>query len=54
MIDYQEELNVIWNALESFRELYIPEGDSNNDRQWNDICTSMALLTEELENIPTR
>jgi hypothetical protein len=54
MIDYQEELNIIWAALEAFREDCIPEGDSNYDRQWNDICTAMALLTEELENTPSR
>ena len=54
MIDYQEELNTIWQALEGYRENCISEGEPNNDRQWDEICTAMALLTEDLENIPAR
>lgn len=42
-------LNTIWEALEAYRENCIPEGDSDYDEQWDDICTAMAWITEDLE-----
>ena len=39
----------IWFALSEYREKCIPEGDKNNDDVWDDICTSMAWIEEELE-----
>jgi hypothetical protein len=39
----------VWNALEGYREDCIPEGDDLYDEQWNDICTAMAWIAEELE-----
>jgi hypothetical protein len=41
-------LETVWDALHGFREDCIPEGDSDFDRQWDDICTAMAWLAEEL------
>lgn len=41
-------LETIWDALHSHRENCIPEGDDDYDSQWDDICTSMAWITEEL------
>lgn len=42
-------IETIWEALEGYRENCIPEGVDNNDQQWNEICTAMAWLTEDLE-----
>lgn len=42
-------LDTVWNALEGYREDCIPEGDDLYDEQWNDICTAMAWIAEELE-----
>jgi hypothetical protein len=41
-------LNTIWQALECHRENSIPEGDAQYDKQWGDICTAMAWISEEL------
>lgn len=41
-------LQTVWDTLHSARQLMIPEGDEDNDRQWNDLCTAMAWITEEL------
>lgn len=38
----------IWDALEDFRDTCIPEGDPLNDARWDDICTAMAWIAEEL------
>jgi len=48
--DTQEILETIWQALEGYRENCIPEGDSQYDEQWSDICTAMAWITEDIEN----
>jgi hypothetical protein len=45
-----EELAIIWKALESYRG-FIPEGIKENDKEWNDICTAMAWLEEDLNSI---
>jgi hypothetical protein len=42
-------LETVWDALSSYREDCIPEGDDSYDEQWNDICHAMACLTEDLE-----
>jgi len=49
--DLDAILKTIWQALESHRENCIPEGIDNNDKQWSDICTAMAWITEDLEAI---
>jgi len=41
-------LNIIWNALEGYRETCIPEGQAEYDEEWNEICTQMAWIAEEL------
>lgn len=47
--DSKSHLEVIWDALAAFREDCIPEGDAAHDAQWNDICTAMAWIVEDLE-----
>jgi hypothetical protein len=44
-------LEVIWEALEGYRENCISEGEPSNDKQWDDICTAMSWLTEDLEGL---
>lgn len=41
-------VNCIWEALQAFREDCIPECDPTHDEQWDDICTAMAWISEEL------
>ena len=41
-------LKVIWDALYAYREDCIPEGDLMYDEQWDEICTAMAHIHEEL------
>ena len=38
----------IWGALHGFREDCIPEGEKAYDEQWDEICTAMAWIQEEL------
>ena len=45
----RDEFNKVWIALEGFRENCIPEGVAEYDNQWDDICTVMAKIEEELE-----
>lgn len=43
-------LAVIWDALEGYREEAIPEGvEPEYDEEWDNICTAMAWVAEELE-----
>ena len=51
MSDYEENLKVIWTALENYRENSIPEGIAKNDAEWCDICTAMAWIAEDLEDV---
>ena len=41
--------NVQWEALHSYREDLIPEGDEMYDDQWSDICTAMAWIDEAIK-----
>ena len=44
-------LNVIWNALHRIPLASDPDRDYRNeitDEQWDDICTAMAWITEDL------
>jgi len=45
-------LNVIWNALHRIPLAADPDKDYRNleitDAQWDDICTAMAWITEDL------
>ncbi len=42
------DLELIWNALEFYREEGIPEGTEEYDEEWNEICTNMAWIEEQL------
>jgi hypothetical protein len=42
-------IETIWPALWAYREDCIPEGDESYDTQWDEICTAMAWITEEIE-----
>jgi len=44
-----EALGAIWQALHTFREDVIPEGETENDSWWGDICEAMAHLHETLD-----
>ncbi len=53
--DTKEQLNVIWEALQGFRETCIPEGqDEEYDSYWDEICTAMGWITEDLEALKDR
>lgn len=41
-------LDQVWAALWEYREKQIPEGDSEHDEEWDDLCTAMAWILEEL------
>jgi hypothetical protein len=46
--DRESWVNTIWEALHCHRENNIPEGKGANDEQWDEICTAMAWIREEL------
>ena len=46
--DPKSWVDCIWEALHAYREDCIPENDPMYDEQWDDICTSMAWISEEL------
>ena len=46
--DTAELLEIVWDALTAYREDLIPEGDQMYDKEWDDICTAMAWITEDL------
>lgn len=41
-------IETVWGALHSFRQNCIPEGDLMFDAEWDDICTAMAWISENL------
>lgn len=45
----KDDLELIWNALEFYRSEGIPEhaNDDDWDKEWNDICTVMAWISED-------
>ena len=45
----RQDLELIWNALEFYREEGIPESanDKQWDQEWSDICTAMAWISED-------
>lgn len=49
MHDTKQQLNTVWDALEAYRENLIPEGDDQFDQIWDDICTAMAFIQENLK-----
>ena len=51
MHDINEQIQIIWAALEAYRADLIPEGQPEYDEEWNNICTAMAVITEDLETL---
>ena len=49
MHDINQQLAIVWAALEAYRADLIPEGDPDYDEQWDDICTAMAVIEEDLQ-----
>jgi hypothetical protein len=49
MHDIKQQIDIIWDALESYRADLIPEGDEQFDEIWGDICTAMAVIEEDLK-----
>ena len=41
-------LEAVWSALIHWRENLLEEGDEVDDKDWDEITTSMAWITEEL------
>lgn len=41
-------LETIWDALHSHRDNSIPEGDAMYDREWDEICTAMHWIMDEM------
>jgi hypothetical protein len=48
MHDIKKQLMIVWAALDAYRADLIPEGDESYDEEWNNICTAMAVITEDL------
>ena len=48
--DQSTHLKCIWDALHGYREPCIPPDISSGyDEEWDDICTAMAWITEDLQ-----
>jgi hypothetical protein len=39
---------VLWAALHAYRETCLPEGYAEYDVEWDEICTVMAWVSEEI------
>jgi len=46
--DFKSQLEHVWWALEGWRDHH-PEGTKHNDLFWNEVCTAMAWIEEDLE-----
>jgi hypothetical protein len=44
-----KSIETVWEALEEFRDEWIPEGTELNDRRWDNVCLAMAWISEALE-----
>ena len=49
MHDIKEQIDINWDALGAYRSDHIPEGDEQFDKIWDDICTAMAVIEEDLQ-----
>ena len=49
MHDIKQQLEIIWDALEAYRSDLIPEGDEQFDEIWDEVCTAMAVIEENLK-----
>jgi len=41
-------LEAVWSALQHWRHNLLEAGDEEDDKDWDEVCTVMAWLTEEL------
>jgi hypothetical protein len=48
MIDINDAIKTVWLALEGYRQHVAPEGTPENDDAWDDVCTAMAVIQEDL------
>lgn len=44
-----KDFELLWEALGDYRDKVIPEGDAGHDEKWDDLCTVMAWIQEELD-----
>jgi len=49
MHDIKQQISIIWDALEAYREDLIQEGDEMHDAIWDEVCTAMAVIEENLK-----
>jgi len=49
MHDTKQQISIIWDALEAYRSDLIPEGDEQFDEIWDEVCTAMAVIEENLK-----
>ena len=43
-----EWVDIIWKALEEYREKVIPKDIEKNDKEWKEICYAMTRIAEDL------
>ena len=49
MHDIKQQLETIWDALHAYREDSVSEGDEMHDAIWDEVCTAMAVIEENLK-----
>jgi hypothetical protein len=49
MHDIKQQLEIIWDALHAYREDSVSEGDEMQDAIWDEVCTAMAVIEENLK-----
>jgi hypothetical protein len=47
----KENLEVIWDAMHEWQDLMENRGLKDIEERWDDICTAMAWIKEDLEDI---
>ena len=51
MHDIKQQLEIIWDALHAYREDSVSEGDEMHDAIWDEVCTAMSVIEENLKAI---
>ena len=49
MHDIKQQLEIIWDVLHAYREDSVSEGDEMHDAIWDEVCTAMAVIEENLK-----
>ena len=49
MHDIKQQLEIIWDALHAYREDSVSEGDEMHDAIWDEVCTAMSVIEENLK-----